>query len=406
MTEETATVEAPPPSPPAITLTVEQSRAQDAVGAWLKSCDKPFFTIHGAAGVGKTSLAKAFTALQSGRVLAAAYSGKAASVLRKKGFPAASTIHSLLYAPLSERNEELTQLRRDLEICSDDSKSRRLIARIEKLSAPTFVLKAPEKSALTGASLLVLDECSMVGPDLASDLLSFKVPILVLGDPYQLPPIEGGGYFDRAPDFMLTEVHRQAKESPVIQLATRAREGLPLTAGMFGTSRVIRRAQINAEAALGVAQILSCSNRARIELNAENRKLRGFEGPWPRKGERLICLRNNPQTGILNGDQIELSADAEEHSDAILSLPTTDRIYKAYKLCFSHPERLKAMPYSKRAAVDEFDYAYCCTIHKFQGSQAPSILMWDDLWAWKPEMQRKSRYTGITRAEDRVIIAL
>lgn len=53
-------------------------------------------------------------------------------------------------------------------------------------------------------------------------------PILVLGDPGQLPPIKGEGAFtDAESDIMLTEIHRQAAESAIIRLATMAREGQP-----------------------------------------------------------------------------------------------------------------------------------------------------------------------------------
>ena len=51
-------------------------------------------------------------------------------------------------------------------------------------------------------------------------------PILVLGDPGQLPPISGGGFFtEHEPDHLLTEIHRQARDNPIIQLALDVREG-------------------------------------------------------------------------------------------------------------------------------------------------------------------------------------
>ena len=44
--------------------------------------------------------------------------------------------------------------------------------------------------------------------------------VLVLGDPAQLPPVKGTGYFITAsPESLLTEVHRQAAGSPIIALA-------------------------------------------------------------------------------------------------------------------------------------------------------------------------------------------
>ena len=50
--------------------------------------------------------------------------------------------------------------------------------------------------------------------------------VLVLGDPAQLPPVKGGGFFTEAePDVMLTEVHRQAADNPIIRLSMTIREG-------------------------------------------------------------------------------------------------------------------------------------------------------------------------------------
>ena len=41
------------------------------------------------------------------------------------------------------------------------------------------------------ADLIVLDEVSMVNERMAYDIESFGVPVLVLGDPFQLPPVRG-----------------------------------------------------------------------------------------------------------------------------------------------------------------------------------------------------------------------
>ena len=66
----------------------------------------------------------------------------------------------------------------------------------------------------------------MINEAIARDLLSFRRPILILSDPFQLPPIEGAGYFNTKPDFVLTEVPppgpREARSS---RLATTIRKG-------------------------------------------------------------------------------------------------------------------------------------------------------------------------------------
>jgi ATP-dependent exoDNAse (exonuclease V) alpha subunit len=85
---------------------------------------------------------------------------------------------------------------------------------------------AKDVDELADVALFVIDECSMVDEEIGKDLLSFGVPVLVLGDPAQLPPVKGGGFFTEAdPDVMLTEIHRQAAENPIVRMATTIREG-------------------------------------------------------------------------------------------------------------------------------------------------------------------------------------
>ena len=144
-------------------------------------------------------------------------------MLRSKGCKGARTIHSLIYRP------------REAEAESEDS-------------SPTFVLN--EDSAAARASLIIIDECSMVDEELGRDLLSFGKQVLVLGDPAQLPPVRGGGFFtDAEPDVMLTEVHRQAADNPIIRMSMTVREGGRLDRGAYGDSQVIPRADIDAAAA-------------------------------------------------------------------------------------------------------------------------------------------------------------
>src|SRR5579884_4347719 len=170
-------------------FTPAQDAALNAVAEWLK--EKPgtkgtsqVFRLFGYAGTGKTTLAKHLAEHVDGEVKFAAFTGKAASVMRGKGCRGASTIHSLIYRA-RESGEEV----------------------------PSFDLW--EEAPASKAELIIIDECSMVDAELGRDLMSFGKPILVLGDPAQLPPVKGGGFFtDAEPDVMLTEIHRQAKDDP------------------------------------------------------------------------------------------------------------------------------------------------------------------------------------------------
>ena len=168
------------------------------------------FRLFGYAGTGKTTLARHVAEAVDGRGrLRRLHRQGRASVLRSKGCHDASTIHSLIY-----RSRE-----------SDEG-------------GPHFVLN--RQSPASKADLIVIDECSMVDEELGRDLLSFGKPVLVLGDPAQLPPVKGGGFFtDAEPDVMLTEVHRQARDNPIIRLSMTVREGGRLPLGRHGESRVI-----------------------------------------------------------------------------------------------------------------------------------------------------------------------
>ncbi|MDV7400396.1 hypothetical protein RZS08_53770, partial [Arthrospira platensis SPKY1] len=66
-----------------------------------------------------------------------------------------------------------------------------------------------------------------VDKDIWEDLLSYKIPILAVGDHGQLPPIRGDFNLMAKPDVVLEKIHRQAENNPIIQLSIMARtEGI------------------------------------------------------------------------------------------------------------------------------------------------------------------------------------
>src|SRR5712672_763591 len=89
----------------------EQAAALDKVGRWLKSDSQQVFRLFGYAGTGKTTLAKHLAATMDGDTAFAAFSGKAAAVMRANGCDGASTIHSLIYsAALNDAGEPIFTL--------------------------------------------------------------------------------------------------------------------------------------------------------------------------------------------------------------------------------------------------------------------------------------------------------
>src|SRR4051794_21885863 len=249
----------------------QQEAALSRVAAWLKAGTPQLFRLFGYAGTGKTTLPRHVAEAVEGEVAFGAFTGKAASVLRQKGCHDASTIHSMIY-----RTRE-----------SDEG-------------GPLFAIN--RSGPASQADLIIIDECSMVDAELGRDLLSFGKPILVLGDPAQLPPVKGGGFFtDAEPDVMLTQIHRQAEDNPIIRLSRTVRDGGEIALGTYGDTRIIRRSEVDAAAVLTADQVLVGLNRTRRLYNGRIRALKGTSEPLPISGDKLVCLRNDRTKGLING---------------------------------------------------------------------------------------------------------
>jgi exodeoxyribonuclease-5 len=363
-------------------FTPHQDAALSAASNWLKGARgrSSIFRLFGYAGTGKTTLVKHIAEGVDGKVLFAAFTGKAACVMRSKGCYSASTIHSLIYKA-RESGEE----------------------------TPSFELwnDAPASKA----KLIIIDECSMVDAELARDLMSFGVPLLVLGDPAQLPPIHGGGFFtDAKPDAMLTEVHRQAQDDPIVRLSMEIRAGNPLTQGQYGETQVVRRDALDPKRVLDADQVLVGRNVTRRAYNARLRERRGFTDALPMAGDKLVCLRNNRRKGLFNGGlwMVKESPKTRRQIIRMRLKPDEDLGERLIKVsvrpeCFTGT--IEEFDWPQRKAYDEFDFGYVLTVHKAQGSQWDDVVLFDESAAF-PDNRDRWLYTGVTRAAKRLTIVV
>jgi exodeoxyribonuclease V len=364
-------------------FTPHQDAALKAVADWLKARRgggaPPLFRLFGYAGTGKTTLARHLAEDVDGKVAFAAFTGKAALVMRRKGCEGASTIHSLIYRA-RESGEE----------------------------TPSFELW--DDAPASKAKLIVIDECSMVDAELGRDLLSFGVPVLVLGDPAQLPPIQGGGFFtDAGPDAMLTEVHRQAADDPIIHLSMAVREGRRLEPGTYGDSQVVRKADLFPDRVLAADQVLVGRNATRRAYNARLRERRGFTDALPQADDKLVCLRNNRRKGLFNGGLWVVKQRSTARAAALgMRLQPDEDVGRVVKVsvrreCFTGG--IEELDWQQRKRYDEFDYGYVLTVHKSQGSQWDDVVLFDESFAF-PDSRDRWLYTGITRAAKRLTVVV
>ncbi len=368
----------------------QQDNALVEANRWIKGGESQIFRLFGYAGTGKTTLARHIAEGVDGDVLFAAFTGKAAQVLRSKGARKASTIHSLIYRPRGEETVE------------DEETGKKNVL-------PMFSLN--RQSAVSKADLIIIDECSMVDEELGRDLMSFGTPILVLGDPGQLPPVSGGGFFtDHEPDILLEEVHRQARDNPIIDIAQRVREGAEVMIGDYGeTAKVISKSDITSELVMDADQVLVGTNRTRRLYNQRLRELKGFEGPLPAAGDKLVCLRNDNTKGLLNGSLWQVTSaprTVKQFMNLLVraedeGIERNSAKIKVLKTVFEQPG--VEIPWQTRRRHDDFDYGYALTVHKAQGSQWDEVVLFDESYAFREHRQRWL-YTAITRAAERLTI--
>lgn len=403
----------------------QQEVALRKVSDWLADPNGPqLFRLFGYAGTGKTTLARHLAEGINGDVHYAAFTGKAALVMRKNGCVGACTIHSLIYQPYesSEAVERIQYLKERIAAWDDSSEEglallRKFRKELDELTEsirsphkpkPSFMLRAV--SPLQTAKLLVVDEASMVDEEMAHDLMSFGVRILVLGDPAQLPPVKGEGFFTNTrPDVMLTDIRRQARDNPIIDLATRVREGGTLAYGQYGTSSVITPRELNPEAVLAADQVIVGYNKTRVAYNARIRALKGYTAPWPLAGEKLICLANDKDLGLLNGSLWDQLKDAEDNGDRKFTLrdirsQDDGRVIEDVLVHAHHftGEEVKLAFWEWREA-NEFTYGYAVTCHKSQGSQWGKVMVFDESRVAR-EHHKNWLYTAITRAQEELTI--
>jgi len=369
-------------------------------------------------------------------VVTATFTGKAALVLSRKGTPA-RTIHSLIYSVSEATEEEIEAATRkvraaEIEIRTLSGFDRTAAeAGIEAMRQALSAMKKPRfalnpESDAADARLIVLDEVSMVGEDMARDLMSFGKPILVLGDPGQLPPIKGAGAFTNvAPDIMLTEIHRQAAESAIIRLATMAREGQPIGFGSYDAHVAkMHKGDITPEQALCGGQLICGMNATRLQLNNAMRAAAGLSGTMLPTGalEKIICLKNQNDLGLINGMFLTLEDIVDEGSLYFSAVVTDEdgrrveptdhkertgrlRIYKGHfedHIAFDRDRNDR--DWKDKKLLTEATFGWAITAHKAQGSQWENVIVWDDGLGRSDLDRRRWLYTAITRAERGLVL--
>jgi exodeoxyribonuclease-5 len=266
--------------------------------------------------------------------------------------------------------------------------------------------------------LIIVDEASMVDKAIWEDLLAFGIPILAVGDHGQLPPVGSAFNLMANPQLQLERIFRQAEGSPIIDVATMARQTGAIGVGEYGP-RVRKLDRALPETGVIVQEMLEnwrpdllivCGyNATRVKLNAAIRQMRDVESPEPQSGDQVVCLRNNRTKHIFNGmlgrvvRVVPVVGDDDTRwYEAEIELEGEDYTYNGYILQgqFGAMETVKDLPLAPDGERgDLWDFGYALTVHKAQGSQAERVLVFEERFGKSSDEDwRRWLYTAVTRA--------
>ncbi|MBB5173182.1 SF1B family DNA helicase RecD2 [Texcoconibacillus texcoconensis] len=276
--------------------------------------------------------------------------------------------------------------------------------------------------------LLIVDEMSMVDVWLANQLFK-AVPdgmkVLLVGDEDQLPSVGPGQVlFDlleshKVPVQHLSEIYRQAGGSAIIEFSHGLKSG-ELHRSLTKESNDLRFFSCEQQQVIDVVeqvckraadkgyrakdiQVLAPMYRGNAGIERLNERLQALFNPQKesrreipfgdvvyRVGDVVLQLVNNPEEHVYNGDRGEIVAlfrkeETTESEDMLVI--SFDGIEVQYK----------------KSDLSQITHAYCCSIHKSQGSEFPIVVM-PVVKSYYRMLKRNLIYTGVTRAKSFLIL--
>lgn len=369
---------------------------------WYKNSSEQVFQFEGPAGSGKTYLIYEILkriGLHPSMYMPMAYTGQASIVMRARGFSTARSIHSSLYevVEIPDYNNINTQFG-----IPRKKKEFKLRERIEP-----------------GIRLFFIDEGYMVPKYMVKDILKFGIKVIVCGDSHQLPPIgDEPGFLTGYGIHRLTELMRQSEHDPIVYLANRAMNGLPIHTGLYGNSVLVIEDKDLIPQMFGFADTVICgTNRTRETMNQYVRQIANINTDLPRFGERIICRNNNwnlqqdgialanglcgtvvsnPDPTCYNGKVFNVCFKPDLVNTVFYDVPINYEYFKA-----PYEQKIEMKDHAKWMMGEMFEYAYSITTHLAQGGEYQKGIYIEEFL--RPQIQNQLNYTGITRFKQGMI---
>lgn len=376
-------------------LTADQKRIHDSIVDFSKS-NQDLMTFGGWAGCGKTTTIAetAKTLKNEGMALAfCALGGKASNVLRGKlngsltDDDYCGTIHKLIYDFRGKFN-------------LNNGREQLVFERKEDFNIDH--------------GLIILDEASMVNRVVFEDLSSLGVKILAVGDHGQLPPVphykmpNDDFNLMEDPDVKLEKIIRQEEGNSIIEISRIVRETgrIPKWDDEHVVSSVDSGLS-RKDNYLDPQSVIICGrNSTRVNINQYAREKHGFNPSIPVDGDLVICLSNNYNKWIFNGDiGIVKNPVKTNHRIVNFDFHVYGRVVNVNAVIDQFNNEGTRIEIDFKSE-ELFDYAYAITCHKFQGSESREVIVRDEPIGKTDDMRRRWRYTAVTRARERLKVVL
>lgn len=373
--------------PKALEWTQEKFRihfAEEQKQAVAMGVAEKMLIITGGPGTGKSTITKAILAIcekLTKKILLAAPTGRAAKRMSEITYKRAFTIHSLL-----EMDFQTGQFKKDANNPLD-------------------------------CDLIIVDEASMIDTFLMHHLLK-AIPdharVIFVGDIDQLPSVGPGNVLrdiiesEQIPVCILKEIFRQAKGSQVVVNSHRINQGFFPDLSHKPNSDFVYHEAGTPEEILTIIidllielpkkyrfhpmrdiQILSPMRRGVIGIENLNVVLQEKFNPSSTplfnrgrkflQGDKVMQIRNNYQKEVYNGDVGFI--DEVDTAEQMLTVYFDDKL-----VIYEFGE------------LDELELAYAVSIHKYQGSECPCIIIPIHTSHFKL-LYKNLLYTGITRGK-------
>lgn len=409
-----------------LVLTADQDRSMVIGRRFMEDPEARLYILTGYAGTGKTTLINLFK--EFGTPTIGTPTGKSSLRVSEVTGLKAKTIHRIIYKPVDN----------------------------PKTGEPTFVLRPFNDIAEEIDNYLLIDEASMIDEKLWKDLWSVislcDLKVILVGDPFQLPPVSKTKPGEKPFSVLdletpyrshMTEIVRQASESPIIQASMMIREGRDEGKALrllnpIGESAIISKATELNDAGNAV---LVHRNVTRQKVNHEVRKFKGLPLGQITPNEPLMVLKNNYRIDRYNGEVVRFKEWDKVPTDETVQyvrdsarnsalpiqyglakihdipesciLATTEIsghadknnigdwvIGKAAKQMFRTDHRY----FSDPAPYVSANFAYGASVHKAQGSEWPEVLLLieNSLNVMSHLERRRWLYTGVTRGSSKV----